>query len=119
MIEQKKETMKKFLKKNNYFFNILFIIQNILNIINYFIDLKNLVNIWTLLYLHIRNNLPLYIYKFLLHYRVNINTQNNNGDTTLNSTFQNFMFKTIDFFVKIGVYEYIDNKMRQICWECL
>ncbi len=73
----------------------------------------------TLLHLCVRNNLPHYIYKFLLHHGVNINTQNNDGDTALHLAVQNHMFKTIDFLVKMGASECIYNKMRKICWECL
>ena len=73
----------------------------------------------TLLHLCIRHALPHYICKFLLHHGVDINSQNNDGDTALHIAVQNHRYKTVDFLIKMGASEYIHNKMRKICWECL
>ena len=73
----------------------------------------------TLLHLCVRHALPHYIYKFLISHGVNINSQNNQGDTALHLAVQNHRYKTIDFLIKMGASEYIPNKMRKFCWECL
>jgi ankyrin repeat protein len=73
----------------------------------------------SLLHLCVKNSLPHYICKYLIIHGVNINSQNNNGDTALHLAVQYHKYKTIDFLIKMGASEYIPNKMRKFCWECL
>ena len=73
----------------------------------------------TLLHLCVRHSVPHYIYKFLITHGVNVNAQNNQGDTVLHLAAKNHKYKTIDFLIKMGASEYIYNKMRKMCWECL
>ena len=73
----------------------------------------------SLLHLCVKNSLPLYIHKYLIIHGVNINSQNNNGDTALHLAAQHHKYKTIDFLIKMGASEYIYNKNRKSCWECL
>ena len=72
-----------------------------------------------LLHLCVRNSLPHYIYKYLIIHGVDINSQNNKGDTALHLAVQHHKYKTIDFLIKMGASEYIYNKNRKLCWECL
>jgi ankyrin repeat protein len=55
----------------------------------------------------------------LITHGVNVNAQNNQGDTVLHLAAKNHKYKTIDFLIKMGASEYIYNKMRKMCWECL
>ena len=73
----------------------------------------------TLLHLCVRFSLPLYIYKYLIIHGVNINGQNNDGETALHLAVQNHKYKIIDFLIKMGASEYVYNKNRKSCWECL
>ena len=72
-----------------------------------------------LLHLCVRYSLPHYIYKYLIIHGVDINSQNNDGDTALHLAVQHHKYKTIDFLIKMGASEYIYNKNRKLCWECL
>ena len=73
----------------------------------------------SLLHICVKNSLPHYIYKYLIIHGVNINSQNNNGDTALHLAVQYHKYKTIDFLIKMGASEYIYNRNRKSCWECL
>ena len=73
----------------------------------------------TLLHLCVRHSVPHFIYKFLITHGLNVNAQNNQGDTVLHLAAKYHKYKTIDFLIKMGASEYIYNKMRKICWECL
>ena len=73
----------------------------------------------TLLHLCVRHSVPHFIYKFLITHGINVNAQNNQGDTVLHLAAKYHKYKTIDFLIKMGASEYIYNKMRKMCWECL
>ena len=73
----------------------------------------------TLLHLCVRHSLPFYFYKFLVNHGVNINSQNNEGDTVLHLAAKAHKYKLIDLLIKLGASEYICNQKKKNCWECL
>ena len=73
----------------------------------------------TLLHLCVRFSVPHYILRFLVSHGVNINCQNNQGDTALHLAVKDHKYKTIDLLIKLGASEYIINNMNKNCWECL
>ena len=72
-----------------------------------------------LLHLCVKYSVPHYIITFLLSHGVNINSQNNEGDTALHLSVKSQKYKTIDLLIKLGASEYIYNKKHQNCWEYL
>jgi len=73
----------------------------------------------TLLHLCVRHSVPHYLIKFLIINGININGQNNHGDTALHIAAKNHKYKTIDLLIKMGASEYIYNNQKKYCWECL
>jgi len=73
----------------------------------------------TLLHLCVRHSAPHYLIKYLIINGININGQNNHGDTALHIAAKNHKYKTIDFLIKMGASEYIYNNQKKYCWECL
>ena len=84
-----------------------------------YIDLSyRLDNGDSLLHLCVRHSVPDYIITFVIYKGVNINGQNNEGDTALHIAAKNHKYKTIDLLIKMGASEHIYNKMQKTCWEC-
>ena len=73
----------------------------------------------TLLHICVRHSVPHYLNKLLIFYGIDINSQNNYGDTALHIAVKNHKYKTIDLLIKMGASEYIYNKKKKNCWECL
>ena len=73
----------------------------------------------TLLHLCVRHSVPQFLVEYLLYHGININSQNNQGDTALHLACKNHRYKTINLLIKMGASEYIYNKMQKNCWECL
>jgi len=73
----------------------------------------------TLLHLCVRFFVPLYLIKFLIINGININEQNNDGDTALHIAAKNHKYKMIDLLIKLGASEDIYNNQLKNCWECL
>ena len=73
----------------------------------------------TLLHIFVRHSVPHYLIKLLIFYGIDINSQNNYGDTALHIAVKNHKYKTIDLLIKMGASEYIYNKSKKNCWECL
>ena len=73
----------------------------------------------TLLHLCVRHSVPHYLIKFLIINGININGQNNHGDTALHIAAKNHKYKMIDLLIKLGASEYIYNNQKKFCWECL
>ena len=73
----------------------------------------------TLLHICVRHSVPHYLIKLLIFYGIDINSQNNYGDTALHIAVKNHKYKTIDLLIKMGASEYIYNKKKKNCWECL
>lgn len=73
----------------------------------------------TLLHLCVRHSVPHYLIKYLIINGININGQNNEGDTALHLAAKSHKYKTIDLLIKLGASEYIYNNQKKYCWECL
>jgi len=73
----------------------------------------------TLLHICVRHSVPQYLIKLLIFYGIDINSQNDAGDTALHIAVKNHKYKTIDLLIKMGASEYIYNKSKKNCWECL
>jgi hypothetical protein len=73
----------------------------------------------TLLHLCVRHSVPHYLIKYLIINGININGQNNHGDTALHLAAKNHKYKMIDLLIKMGASEYIYNNQKKYCWECL
>jgi len=73
----------------------------------------------TLLHLCVRFLAPHYLIKFLVINGININEQNNDGDTALHIAAINHNYKMIDLLIKLGASEDIHNNQLKNCWECL
>ena len=84
-----------------------------------YMDLNHTLNNGdNLLHLSVNYSVPHYIIKFLVTHGININSQNNDGDTALHLAVKNHKYKTIDLLINMGASEYIYNKMHKKCWEC-
>ena len=73
----------------------------------------------TLLHICVRHSVPHYLIKLLIFYGIDIDSQNNFGDTALHIAVKNHKYKTIDLLIKMGASEYIYNKKKKNCWDCL